>query len=266
VIDIQPLIVKLGGSVITDKRKRFTVKRAVLNRLARELTVAKGPLVLVHGGGSFGHPVASKYKIAEGYGGPRQLIGFALTHRAMERLNAYVLEALQQAGIPAMAMQPSACVVVEDGRIKSMELRPLRKLLNLGLVPVLYGDAVPDLDKGMSILSGDQLVAQLACELGAKRIILGVDVDGVYTANPKTNKNAELIQEVSSSNWSSVEKQLIGVVEGRDVTGGIANKMRELLALSERGVEAEIVNAAKPNILRRAILGERGLGTMVVAR
>ncbi len=265
-IDIQPLIVKLGGSVITDKRRRFTVKRAVLNRLARELTAAKGPLVLVHGGGSFGHPVASKYKIAEGYGGPKQLIGFALTHRAMERLNAYVLEALQQASIPAMAMQPSACVVVEDGRIKSMELRPLRKLLNLGLVPVLYGDAVPDLDKGMSILSGDQLVAQLACELGAKRIILGVDVDGVYTANPKTNKNAELIQEVSSSNWSSVEKQLTGVVKGRDVTGGIANKMRELLALAERGVEAEIVNAAKSNILRRAILGERGLGTRVVAR
>lgn len=252
--------------MITDKRRRFTVKRAVLRRLARELTAAKGSLVLVHGGGSFGHPVASKYKIAEGYGGPRQLIGFALTHRAMEKLNAYVVDALQQAGVPAVAMQPSACAVVENGRIKSMELTPLRKLLKLGLVPVLYGDAVPDLGKGMSILSGDQLVAQLACELGAKRVILGVDVDGVYTVNPKTNKNAELVQEISLSNWSSVKKRLSSGVGGRDVTGGIANKMRELLALVERGVEAEIVNAAKPNILRRAILGERGLGTRVVAR
>ncbi len=265
-IDIQPLIVKLGGSVITDKKGRFTVKRAVLNRLARELTVAKCPLVLVHGGGSFGHPVASKYKIAEGYGHPRQLIGFALTHRAMERLNAYVLEALQQAGIPAMAMQTSACVVVKNGRIKSMELRPLRKLLNLGLVPVLYGDAVPDLGRGMSILSGDQLVAQLACELGAKRVVLGVDVDGVYTVNPKTNKNAELVQKISLNNWSSVKKRLSSGIGRRDVTGGMANKVRELLALTERGVDAEIVNAAKPNILRRTILGECGLGTRVVAR
>ncbi|GAH94017.1 unnamed protein product, partial [marine sediment metagenome] len=105
---------------------------------------------------------------------------------------------------------------------------------------------MPDLSKGMSILSGDQLVAQLACELGTKRVILGVDVDGVYTVNPKTNKNAELIQEISLSNWPSVEKRLTGVVKGRDVTGGITNKMRELLALVERGVEAEIVNAAKP--------------------
>ncbi|MDH5684960.1 MAG: isopentenyl phosphate kinase [Hadesarchaea archaeon] len=265
-IDIRPLIVKLGGSVITDKRRQFTVKRTVLRRLARELTAAKGSLVLVHGGGSFGHPVASKYKIAEGYGNPRQLIGFALTHRAMEKLNAYVVDALQQAGVPAVAMQPSACAVVENGRIKSMELTPLRKLLKLGLVPVLYGDAVPDLGKGMSILSGDQLVAQLACELGAKRVILGVDVDGVYTVNPKTNKNAKLVQEISLSNWSSVKKRLSSGVGGRDVTGGMAKKVRELLALAERGVEAEIVNAAKPNILRRAILGEVGLGTRVVAR
>ncbi len=265
-IKMQSLIVKLGGSVITDKSRRFAVKRATLQRLAREVAAAKGPLVLVHGGGSFGHPMASKYKIAEGYRNPRQLIGFALTHRAMERLNAYVVDALQQAGVPAMAMQPSACAVVENGRIKSMELTPLRKLLDLGLVPVLYGDAVPDLDKGMSILSGDQLVVQLARELGANRAILGVDVDGVYTANPKTNKNAELIQEISLSNWPSVEKQLTVGVGGKDVTGGMANKVRELFTLAKREVEVEIVNATKPNILRRAILGERGLGTRVAAR
>lgn len=263
---MKPLIVKLGGSVITNKRRRFTVKRATLTRLARELSAAKGPLVIVHGGGSFGHPVASKYGIAEGYKSKDQLMGLSLTHRAMERLNAHVIEALQKASLPAIAVQPSACAVVSGGRIQSMELAPIQKMLALGLVPVLYGDAVPDLSKGMSILSGDQLVAQLACELGTKRVILGVDVDGVYTVNPKTNKNAELIQEISLSNWPSVEKRLTGGVGGKDVTGGIANKMRELLALAERGVEAEIVNAAKPNILRRAILGERGLGTRVVAR
>ncbi|MFQ6130038.1 MAG: kinase, partial [Candidatus Hadarchaeaceae archaeon] len=71
---MKPLIVKFGGSVITDKRRRFAVKQATLRRLARELAAAKGPLVLVHGGGSFGHPMASKYKIAEGYRNNRQLM------------------------------------------------------------------------------------------------------------------------------------------------------------------------------------------------
>jgi isopentenyl phosphate kinase len=261
VIDVQPLIVKLGGSVITDKRRPFVVKRATLKRLAHELAAAKQPLVVVHGGGSFGHPVASKYRIAEGYKNKNQLMGLSLTHRAMERLNANVIEALQKAGLPAIAVQPSACAVVSGGQIQSMELAPVKKLLELRITPVLYGDAVPDLNKGMSILSGDKIVAYLALALKAPRVIFGVDVDGVCTTNPKKTKHAELVRRITPADEKFVAS--IGAAEGKDVTGGMENKVRELLALAERGVEAEIVNATKPGILKRAVQGERGLGTVV---
>ncbi len=261
---MRPLIVKLGGSVITDKRRPFVVKRAALRRLARELAAAKGPLVIVHGGGSFGHPVASKYGIAEGYKNKNQLMGLSLTHRAMERLNANVIEALQKAGLPAIAVQPSACVVVSGGRIQSMELAPVKKLLELGLIPVLYGDAVPDISRGMSILSGDQIVAYLAGELKASRVILGVDVDGVHMANPKKDKSAILIRKITPADEELIAS--LGAAEEKDVTGGMENKVRELLALANRGVEAEIVNATKPGVLKRAVQGERGLGTVVVGR
>ncbi len=262
---MKPLIVKLGGSVITDKHRRFAVKRSALKRLASELAAVKGPLVVVHGGGSFGHPLASKYKIDEGYKNERQLMGLSLTHRAMERLNAHVIDALQKAGLPAIAIPPSACAVVSDGRIRSMELAPIKKLLELGLAPILYGDAVPDLSRGMCILSGDQLIVHLARELGAGRVVLGVDVDGVYTGDPKVDLNVKLVPEITLANWPKLVES-ISSAGGKDVTGGMANKVRELLALAERGVEAEIVNATKPGTLRRAILGERGLGTRVVAR
>jgi len=259
---IRPTIVKLGGSVITDKRRKFMVKQAALRRLANELTAVKGPLVVVHGGGSFGHTVAFKYNIAKGYEGERQLMGFSLTHRAMEKLNAHVIDALQKAGLPSVAIQPSACAVVRDGRIESMELTPVRKFLELGIIPVLYGDAVPDLSRGMSILSGDQLVVYLARELRASHVILGVDVDGVYTADPKVRGNARLVRMITPTSWRDVVKS-IGAAGGPDVTGGMANKVEELLRLAESGIEAEIVNAAKPDILKRAILGERGLGTTI---
>lgn len=264
-IEIQPLIVKLGGSVITDKRRRFSVKRAALKRLASELAAVKGPLIVVHGGGSFGHPLASRYDIAGGYKDKRQLMGLSLTHRAMERLNAHVIDTLQKAGLPAIAIPPLACAVVSDGRIQSMELAPVKKLLKLGMVPVLYGDAVPDLSRGMCILSGDQLLVHLARELGAARVLLGVDVNGVYTSDPKVDRNAKLVPEITPANWPEVAKS-IGSARGKDVTGGMTNKVRELLRLAERGVDAEIVNATKPGILKRAIRGERGLGTRVVAR
>lgn len=261
---MRPLIVKLGGSVITDKRRRFAVKLASLRRLARELVAAKDPLVVVHGGGSYGHPLASKYKIVGGFKNEEQLMGLSLTHRAMEKLNAHVIEALHKAGLPAIAIQPSACSVVIDGRIARMELAPLRKLLELGIIPVLYGDAMPDLSKGMNILSGDQLAVHLARELKASRVILGVDVDGVYTADPKVHKNAELMRMITPAGWREVAKS-IGRAGGSDVTGGMANKVEELLTLTESGIEAEIVNAAKPGILKRAMLGGRGLGTTIKA-
>lgn len=258
---MRPLVVKLGGSVITDKRRPFVVKRAILKRLARELAAAKVPLVIVHGGGSFGHPVASKYGIAEGYKNKNQRMGLSLTHRAMERLNANVIEALQKAGLPAIAVQPSACAVVSGGQIQSMELAPIQKLLELGLVPVLYGDAVPDLSKGMSILSGDQIVAYLARELKSSRVVLGVDVNGVCTADPKKFKSAKLVRRITPAGEKFVAS--LGAGKGKDVTGRMGNKVRELLALAERGVEAEIVNATKPGVLKRAVQGERGLGTVV---
>jgi isopentenyl phosphate kinase len=146
-----------------------------------------------------------------------------------------------------------------------MELTPVRKMLDLGLVPVLYGDAVVDAVKGISILSGDQLTVHLACELDAARVVVGIDVDGVFTADPKLQKKAKLVQKITPANWPEVVKSLGGVGKP-DVTGGIANKVRELLTLTGRGIEAEIVNAAKPNVLKRAISGERGLGTIITRR
>lgn len=261
---METLIVKLGGSVITDKRRQFSINRTVLKRLAHELAAAKGPLLVVHGGGSFGHPLAAKYRIAEGYKDRKQLIGLSLTHRAMECLNAEVVEALNGAGLPAIAVQPSACTVVDEGRIRSMELTPVRKMLELGLIPVLYGDAVPDASRGMSILSGDQIVSYLARELCASRVILGSDVDGVYTANPKKDKRARLVRRITPADKDIVAS--LGAAEGEDVTGGMENKVRELLTLSEHGVEAEIVNATKPGVLKRAVKGERGLGTVIARR
>ncbi len=258
---MKPVVVKLGGSVITDKNKSFSIKLATLKRLARELATFKGPLIVVHGGGSFGHPVASKYKIAEGYRGKSQLMGLSLTHRAMERLNSHVIDAFQKAGIPAIAIQPSACAVVSDGRIKSMEVQPIKKLLALRLVPVLYGDAVPDCKRGMSILSGDQIVVYLAKELGASRVIVGVDVDGVCTTNPKKDEDAILVRKITPD-----DRGLITSVDAagmKDVTGGMRKKVEELLELATKGIKAEIVNATKPNVIKDATHGKRGLGTII---
>lgn len=259
---MRPVVVKLGGSVITEKSRAFSVRRRVLARIAGEISGCREGLVIVHGGGSFGHPVAKRYGLAEGFAGGRQLAGVVETHMAMVRLNGEVVRALASRGVPAMPVQPSSCMVTEDGRIARAELSPLRRMLSLGLVPVLFGDVVPDSRRGFSILSGDQIVAFLAVRLRAKRVVVGVDVDGVFTADPKEDGRARLLRRVTPSD---LDRMTFGRPDA-DVTGGMVAKIRELFLPASRGIHVEIVNAMKPGLLARAIRGETNLGTVVSAK
>jgi len=126
----KPTVLKLGGSVITDKEKPLTPNLKAIERLADEISKAKvTPLILIHGGGSFGHPFAEQYEIASGYFDSSQILGFSQTHLAMTLLNSWVMEALITHNIAAVEVHPSSCVVTKAGRIASMELKPLKKML-----------------------------------------------------------------------------------------------------------------------------------------
>jgi len=258
---VKRLIVKLGGSVITEKRRPFTVRRKILRRLAKELSQSRRPLVVVHGGGSFGHPLAAKYRLAKGFKRKEQRVGITLTRLAMNRLNTEVVYSLYSKNVPAVGVQPSACMVVKNGKIASANLSPIDQMLSIGIVPVLYGDVVFDTARGVSILSGDQLTTYLARKLNVRRVIFGVDVDGIFTANPKVDKNAKLLHEITPSNWKKLSFSTESKV--RDVTGGMKNKVEELLKLAKVGIESEVANALKPGIIARLVKGEKGLGTIV---
>jgi isopentenyl phosphate kinase len=143
-----------------------------------------------------------------------------------------------------------------------MDLAAVRGLLRLGMVPVLYGVPAYDEERGCSILSGDELTVFLARGLGASRVIHGVDVDGVYTDDPKANPQAELIKIIDEGNVDAVLAALARSSKP-DATGGILNKVSKLVELAKAGVECEIVNAAKPGVVARALRGERGLGTLI---
>jgi isopentenyl phosphate kinase len=262
-MSVKPIVLKLGGSVITDKNKPATANLKTIERLADEIARANvSHLILVHGGGSFGHPVAKQYNLTEGYADPSQVTGFSETHRAMTKLNSLVMEALIAHNINAVVVQPSSCAVTKAGRIQSMELKPIKRMLKMGLVPVLHGDAVLDSEKGFSILSGDQLVSSLAINFGASRIIMGGDVDGLYTADPKASSSARLIRRVTLEELKAQKHEIEGS-RATDVTGGMLGKMRELVPALERNIQTLIVNATKPLRVYKALMGEEVIGTII---
>jgi len=256
-------ILKLGGSVITVKGRLFTPNKKAITRLAEEIARSVvDSLIIVHGGGSFGHPVAKQYEINRGYKDSSQIIGFSKTHQAMTTLNKLIINSLIDQNIPAVDIQPSSCIITKSGRIQVIEPRPLIKLLRMGFVPVLYGDAVADSDTGFAILSGDQLVSTLATRLEANRIIVGVDVAGLCTADPKIDPSAKLIRHISLSELKKFQLS-IGRAGVTDVTGGMLGKIMELTPAIKRKIQVIIVNAAKSDNIYKALKGEKVVGTTI---
>jgi len=260
---IKPIVLKIGGSVITDKDGELSARTEVINRLAEEIALAKKEnLIIVHGGGSFGHPTANRHAIKEGLRSDSQKVGFAETHHVMTVLNGLVMDSLVWHNIPAVSIAPSSCIVTESGRIKSFDDGAMKMLLNLGFTPVLYGDATLDEKLGFTILSGDQIATYMAVRFDAAKIVFGVDIDGLFDSDPKINKNARLYRHLTLSELKDVQEHLRSPTKV-DVTGGMCGKVNELTPALERGIQVEIVNASKPNRIYKALAGEKGEGTLI---
>jgi isopentenyl phosphate kinase len=256
-------ILKIGGSVITDKKGELAARTEVINRLAEEIQKASlKKLILVHGGGSFGHPVAQKYGVKEGLKKDAQKVGFAETHHVMTVLNGLVMDSLVWHNIPALSLTPSTCIVTENGRIKFFEDTILKLLLKIGFTPVLYGDAILDETLGFTVLSGDQIVSHIARKFNAGKIVMGVDTNGLYEADPKVAKNPKLYARLTLNELKKIKEKLGGSTAA-DVTGGMLGKIAELVPAIEQGIPVTIVNAAKPNRIYKALIGEKVESTII---
>ena len=257
------IVLKLGGSTITNKKIPNTPNLATINRLATEIADANvAPLIIVHGGGSFGHPIAKEYKIKEGYREESQLVGFSKTHQAMLELNKLVLDALIDRNIPAVPVTPSSCIVSKDGRIQILFSKAIEMMLQNRFIPLLFGDAILDSNIGFTIISGDQLVAALAIKFKANKVILGVDVDGLHTADPKNNQFAK---RISCINLRKLKSFLHNIEKAKetDVTGGMFGKVSEMINVAKAGIQTTITNAGKEKNILKALKGEEVEGTLI---
>ncbi|QQG39326.1 MAG: isopentenyl phosphate kinase family protein [Candidatus Aenigmatarchaeota archaeon] len=257
-------VLKLGGSLVTDKSSAEPklAPDALLKRLSAEIRdfCADGAsLIVVHGAGSYGHPLAKSSGIHEGIRTKDQLVAFAETQKQVNELAVNVAGYLIRAGVPAMPVQASASAVMNSGKLEKMDVDVIRDLLDIGMVPLLYGVPAYDRTNGCSILSGDEIAPYLARALQAKLIVHASDTDGIFTADPRKDKSATLIELVTRDNLGEVRKSLSGSSHV-DVSGGAERKVMELFNF---GVESCIVNGFTEGNILRALRGER-VGTRIV--
>ncbi|WP_457550386.1 isopentenyl phosphate kinase [Archaeoglobus sp.] len=235
------IVVKIGGSAITDKGVFKKAKLDVIERVAKDIAEAKPKkLILVHGAGSFGHPFVVKYKLKE----EKNLEGVVKAHMSCKELNTIVCNAMLEVGLKPFPIHPLLTFKLHKGRI-TFDAEIFEKALDEGFIPVTHGDMVYDVeDKFFKVLSGDDITLELAKVFKAKSVGFATDVEGVYVEG----KLADVVT------WKDLDK--IGFSKGVDVTGGMRGKVEKVL---RSGVRARVFHVSK---LREFLMG-KCVGTLV---
>lgn len=264
------IFLKLGGSLITDKREAETPRLDVIERLAQEIAAAQRAdpslrLVIGHGSGSFGHVYGRKYGTRDGVRDAVGWFGYAAVGDAAARLNRIVLAALLRAGIAAWSIQPGALLRCEDGRVVQGPEAIVAMALERGLTPVVFGDVALDAVRGGTIVSTEEIFDRLADALRPARIVLAGEVDGIFTADPQIDPTAQPIRSITPETLAAVAGGL-GSSHGVDVTGGMHAKVMQSLSMVSRhpGMEIIVCSGIEPTHVRAALAGEM-VGTRIYA-
>lgn len=247
-----PVLVKLGGSVITFKDKPLSANTEAIDRISRALTEIS-PLVVVHGGGSFGHYWSVKYDM---HTKPAAYDphGVAVVHESMVALNQVIVNSMIRAGASPYALAPPA--FTSGHRPLAAKIKEIGVMARAGVTPVTYGDVVHMRDRKYSILSGDALMTILAKALRPSKVIFATNVDGIY----KDMRSRELVAEMRSKGRVEFSSVLA------DVTGGMQRKVREAFKIASLGMDVMMVNGQSPERIVEAAGGCMPVGTLVRGR
>ena len=258
-------LIKLGGSLITDKKSEGVARLEVLERLANEVQdlrrSSSAGWIVGHGSGSFGHFEAHRHQIHKGIESPEQLPGISATQARASTLHRMVVEALLGAGETPFSLAPSSSLVFSGGNAADLFVEPLLRSLDLDLLPVAYGDVVMDREQGCAICSTETLFVSLITALQEH----GRRVAGVYWLGETEgvlDGDGVVIPEIELEGAETLLDRIEGA-SGRDVTGGMRHRLSTVLQLASVGVASWIGNGLHAGRLAAVVRGDAVPGTWV---
>jgi len=220
----------------------------VVSALSEEIASSDQKVVVVHGGGSFGHVVAKQHGISSD-AAEAPAVGVAQTRGAMYELNRMVCKTMMEFKLNPYPFSPFDAV----GRAGKVQVANwLRGLLKEGLTPVTFGD-VSLTPGGFKVLSGDVIMQELSKIVAPERAVFALDVDGVYEENTRV-----IIPELSPS-----KIRRMAVPGGDDATGGMKLKLDVAAKIATGGTRVCFVSGYRRNEFSKALRGMDFYGTVV---
>lgn len=212
-------------------------------------------IIIVHGAGGHIHHLAHSYQLSSGTCGNKKKEAEARhTQEAVTKLHEEIIALGKEAGLPLYSIPTHTVLTQKDTDIEAFNLAHIHTAISNKQIPVLSGDIVTDSALGMSVCSGDTLVSHLTTLFPIAHILFASDVDGVYTKDPHTNPDAQLLPELTLSELE--HKTCLSTSHNKDVTGGLQGKMQSCMNLfttSNTLKEIHIFNGLQSNNLKKVL-------------
>lgn len=253
------MIVKIGGSVITDKNTPFSLKEDILDDLIEQIQKSNQKCIVVHGAGSFAHPLAKKYDIVSGQNNKigDQILGLTKTHNGVAKLNSIIINKLLEKKIPAMPIQSSA-VFHQETMSSDTLTKTIINMLDLKIIPILYGDIIFGLENAFSIISGDKIIGEICKQFTnlekppkyhIRKVIFCFDQDGLFIEDE--NQKMKMVSKIENHKIENLK--FYPMKENIDVTGGIVGKLHESIEISKLNIPVQLINGKKEEYLLKAL-------------
>jgi glutamate 5-kinase len=249
------VVVKIGSSSLTDERGVIDVAAVV--KLCDEVVGlrAAGHRVLVVTSGAVAAGVAAMGLAQRPSDMPTLQ---ALSAVGQSRLMQVYTDTLARHG----AVGAQVLVVPQDFFVRRQYLharQTLGRLLELGCVPIVNENDAIAVDE-LRFGDNDRIAALVAHLVSADTLVLLTDTPGLYTADPRTDADARLIEEVRADD--PVLDVSAGGSGSNRGSGGMASKLAAARIASWSGVETVIARAARDRVLADAVAGRLGVGTV----
>ncbi|MBR5485247.1 MAG: glutamate 5-kinase [Oscillospiraceae bacterium] len=147
--------------------------------------------------------------------------------------------------------------VVENSARKENVVNTFDKLLEMGIIPIVNENDTVSIEE-IKFGDNDTLSAIVANLVNADGLLLLTDIEGLYTANPRENPDAVLIERVEK-----IDDYILSVASGAGSsrgTGGMITKIHAAEIAVPNGVNMWIINGDNPDKMYRLLDGEK-LGT-----
>ncbi len=138
----------------------------------------------------------------------------------------------------------------------------MNRLLELNVLPIINENDTVSTHE-IAVGDNDTLGAIVAVSMKADLLVLLSDIDGLYTADPHKDENAELISVVEEI---TPEIEALGGGKGSSLgTGGMVTKLNAAKLCMSKGTDMVIANGSNPSVLYDIVDGEK-IGTKFIAK